>query len=131
MMLESRSTTDGMMPARSGASTVDGRDGHIPMEGIAISMLIIGDMSTALVCHMHGSHNSQTYVSHIRMHLYIESMYSCYKLNTQNNSVELYHAMIITHCYRYFDTSNVCCFNIAIFETQTSSNFKVANNSNS
>ena len=50
MMLESRSTTDGMMPARSGASTVDGRDGHIPMEGIAISMLIIGDMSTALVC---------------------------------------------------------------------------------
>ena len=50
MMLESRSTTDGMMPARSGASTGDGRDGHIPIKGITISMLIFGDMSTTLVC---------------------------------------------------------------------------------
>ena len=71
MMLKSRSTTDGMMPARSGASTVDGRDGYMPiMIGITISMLIFCDMSTTFG--MHGSHNSWTYVSHIRMHLYIE-----------------------------------------------------------
>ena len=50
MMWDNRSTTDGMMPARSGASTVDGRDGHIPMKGIALIMLIFGDMSTTLVC---------------------------------------------------------------------------------
>ena len=50
MMLESMSTTDGMMPAKSGASIVDDRDGHIPIKGITILLLIFGDMSTTLVC---------------------------------------------------------------------------------
>ena len=50
MMLESKSTTDGMMPARSGASTVDGMDGHIPIQGIVIFSLIFGHMSATLVC---------------------------------------------------------------------------------
>ena len=51
MMLESRSTTDGMMPARSGASTVDGRDGHIPVKGITISMLIFGNIEYNIGMH--------------------------------------------------------------------------------
>ena len=50
MMWDSSSTTDGMIPAKSGASTVDGRDGHIPMKGITIFLLIFGNMSTTLVC---------------------------------------------------------------------------------
>ena len=50
MMWDNRSTTDGIMPARSGASTVDGRDGHIPIKGITIFLLIFGNMSTTLVC---------------------------------------------------------------------------------
>ena len=50
MMWDNKSTTDGMMPARSGASTVDGRDGHMPIKGITLFMLIFGDMSTTLVC---------------------------------------------------------------------------------
>ena len=117
MMLESRSTTDGMMPARSGASTVDGRDGYIPIIiGITISMLF-GDMSTTLVCMVDISHRYNMLVTYVFTYIILK-YYSCYKLNTQNNFVELYHAMIITQdCYNYFDTSNACCFNIAILDT--------------
>ena len=71
MMWDNRSTTDGMMPARSGASNDDGRDGHIPIKGITILMLIFGHiyMSTTLVCMVA---ITLMYVSHIRMYLYIE-----------------------------------------------------------
>ena len=55
-----------MLPARSGASTVDGRDGHIPIKGITISMLMFDDISTVLVCMVA---ITPTYVSHICMYL--------------------------------------------------------------
>ena len=58
------------MAARSGASTVDDRDGHIPIKGMTISMLMFGNMSTTLVC-MVAIALSICY-SHIRMYQYIE-----------------------------------------------------------
>ena len=58
MMWDSRSTTDEMMPARSGATTGDGRGGHIPIKGIIILMKMSCNMVQL------PSHDSDIWWSH-------------------------------------------------------------------